>query len=33
MPMLKRALFFSTPYHLSLKDNQMVINTKEMPDY
>lgn len=30
--MLKRALFFSTPYHLSLKDNQMVINTKEMPD-
>ena len=30
--MLKRALFFSTPYHLSLKDNQMVINTKQMPD-
>ena len=30
--MLKRALFFSTPYHLSLKDNQMVVNTKEMPD-
>lgn len=30
--MLKRALFFSTPYHLSLKDNQMVISTKEMPD-
>lgn len=30
--MLKRALFFSTPFCLSLKDNQMVINTKEMPD-
>ena len=27
--MLKRAQFFSTPYHLSLKDNQMVINTKQ----
>lgn len=30
--MLKRALFFSTPFCLSLKDNQMVINTKEMPN-
>ncbi|MBR5197783.1 MAG: type II CRISPR-associated endonuclease Cas1 [Alistipes sp.] len=30
--MLKRALFFSTPYYLSLKDNQLVVNTKEMPD-
>ena len=30
--MLKRTLFFSTPFCLSLKDNQMVINTKEMPD-
>ena len=29
--MLKRALFFSTPYCLSLKDNQLVINTREMP--
>lgn len=32
MPMLKRALFFSTPFCLSLKDNQMVINTKQMPE-
>lgn len=30
--MLKRALFFSTPYRLSLKDNQLVVSTKEMPD-
>lgn len=30
--MLKRTLFFSTPFCLSLKDNQMVINTKQMPD-
>ena len=30
--MLKRALFFSTPFCLSLKDNQMVITTKQMPD-
>ena len=30
--MLKRALFFSTPFCLSLKDNQMVINTKQMPE-
>ncbi len=30
--MLKRALFFSTPFCLSLRNNQMIINTKEMPD-
>lgn len=30
--MLKRALFFSTPFCLRLKDNQMIIHTKEMPD-
>lgn len=30
--MLKRALFFSTPFCLSLRNNQMVINTKEAPD-
>lgn len=30
--MLKRALFFGTPFCLSLKDNQLVINTKQMPD-
>ena len=30
--MVKRALFFSTPYSLSLRDNQMVIRTKEAPD-
>lgn len=30
--MMKRTLFFSTPFCLSLKDNQMVINTKEMPN-
>lgn len=30
--MLKRTLFFSTPYSLSLRDNQMVIRTKEAPD-
>lgn len=30
--MLKRALFFSTPYSLSLKDNQMIIRTKEEPN-
>ena len=29
--MLKRALFFSTPFCLSLRDNQLVINTREMP--
>ena len=29
--MLKRALFFSTPFCLSLKNNQMIIHTKEMP--
>ena len=30
--MLKRTLFFSTPFCLSLKDNQMVVNTKQMPE-
>ena len=30
--MLKRALFFSTPFCLSLKNNQMIIHTQEMPD-
>lgn len=30
--MIKRALFFSTPFCLSLRDNQMVIRTKEEPD-
>lgn len=30
--MLKRALFFSTPYCLSLRNEQMVIHTKEAPD-
>ena len=30
--MLKRTLFFSTPFCLSLKDNQMVINTRQMPE-
>lgn len=30
--MLKKALFFSTPFCLSLRNNQMIINTKEMPD-
>ncbi len=30
--MLKRALFFSTPFCLSLRDNQMIINTKAMPE-
>lgn len=30
--MLKRALFFSTPFCLRLKNNQMIIHTKEMPD-
>lgn len=30
--MLKRTLFFSTPYCLSLRNNQMIINTREMPD-
>ena len=29
--MLKRALFFSTPFCLSLKNNQMIIHTKQMP--
>lgn len=30
--MLKRTLFFTTPYALSLKNNQMIIKTREMPD-
>lgn len=30
--MLRRALFFSTPFCLSLKNNQMIIRTKEAPD-
>ncbi len=30
--MLKRALFFSNPVCLNLKDKQLVIHTKEMPD-
>lgn len=30
--MLKRTLFFSQPYNLSLRNNQMIITTKEMPD-
>ncbi len=30
--MIKRALFFSTPYQLSLRNGQMIINTKEMPE-
>ncbi len=30
--MLKRALFFSTPYCLSLRNGQMVIHTREAPD-
>ena len=28
--MLKKTLFFSNPLYLSLKNNQMVINTREM---
>ena len=30
--MLKRALFFSTPHILSLRDNQLVLQSKESPD-
>ena len=30
--MLKRTLFFTQPYNLSLRNNQMIITTKEMPD-
>ncbi|MDE6861158.1 MAG: type II CRISPR-associated endonuclease Cas1, partial [Alistipes sp.] len=30
--MSKRALFFSTPFCLSLRNGQMIINTREMPD-
>ena len=30
--MLKRALFFSTPYCLSLRNGQMIVRTREAPD-
>lgn len=30
--MLKRTLFFSTPYCLSLRNDQMIIHTREAPD-
>ena len=30
--MLKRALFFSTPHTLSLRDNQLVLQSKDAPD-
>lgn len=30
--MLKRTLFFTQPYVLSFKNNQMIIKTREMPD-
>lgn len=30
--MSKRAIFFSTPFCLSLRNGQMIINTREMPD-
>lgn len=30
--MLKRALFFSTPLYLSLRDNKIIIDSKLMPD-
>lgn len=30
--MIKRVLFFSTPFCLSLRDNQMIIHTREMPE-
>lgn len=30
--MLKRTLFFSTPFCLRLRDNQMIIHTREAPD-
>lgn len=30
--MLKRALFFSTPLYLSLKDNKIIINSKQEPN-
>ena len=30
--MLKRALFFSTPLCMSLRNNQMIVNTRESPD-
>lgn len=31
--MLKRALFFSTPFCLSLRDGQMIVHTREAPDH
>ena len=30
--MLKRALFFSTPYCLSLRNGQMIVHTREAPE-
>ena len=30
--MLKRTLFFSTPLDLSLRNNQLIINTRQMPE-
>lgn len=30
--MLKKTLFFSNPLYISLKNNQMVINTRQMPE-
>jgi CRISPR-associated protein cas1 len=30
--MLKRALFFSTPLCLSLRNSQMIVHTREAPD-
>ena len=30
--MLKRALFFSTPLDLTLRNNQLVVNTRQMPE-
>ena len=30
--MLKLALFFSTPVHLSLRDNQLVVSWKDSAD-
>ena len=30
--MLKRALFFSTPLDLTLRNNQLVVSTRQMPE-
>ncbi|MBR5830716.1 MAG: type II CRISPR-associated endonuclease Cas1, partial [Tidjanibacter sp.] len=30
--MLKRTLFFTTPLDLSLRNNQLIINTRQMPE-